>query len=109
VLSYKAVQPKAWVNFCTVPSDRQITPSTLSTPLCSVFLKPARNSTGQSIYWGNTPADGCPAKVRGAIRITNRILLHPTGMETWDRGFDAQGKQVWGAKAESYRYWKIGL
>ncbi len=107
-LSYKPIHPQAWVNFCDrSASDRRITPSALSTPLCSVFLKPARDSTGQNIYWGNTPADGCPANVRGATRITNHILLHSTGMETWDRGFDAQGKQVWGAKAESYHYRKI--
>ena len=25
-------------------------------------------------------------------------------METWDRGFDADGKQVWGAREDSYQF-----
>jgi hypothetical protein len=25
-------------------------------------------------------------------------------MDTWDRGFDANGNQVWGADGESYQY-----
>ncbi|NJK53170.1 MAG: hypothetical protein HC936_10800 [Leptolyngbyaceae cyanobacterium SU_3_3] len=32
------------------------------------------------------------------------MTLYKSGMETWDRGYDARGKQVWGAKTESYQY-----
>jgi hypothetical protein len=107
-LAFKPANPQQWVNFCTRDiRDRQIHARELGTPICSVFLKPAQNAQGESIYYGNTPADGCPARVRGAIRITNHILLYKTGMETWDRGFDHQGKQVWGARIEAYRYRKI--
>ncbi len=107
-LTFKPVNPQQWVNFCTRNiRDRQIHTRDLGTPICSVFLKPAQNAQGEAIYYGNTPVDGCPANVRGAIRITNHILLHKTGMETWDRGFDSQGKQVWGARVEAYRYRKI--
>jgi len=27
------------------------------------------------------------------VGITNRIVLHEAGMNTWDRGFDATGNQ----------------
>jgi hypothetical protein len=57
-----------------------------------------------TIYVGETQPGGCPANVRGAVKITNTIILNSAGMETWDRGFDANGKQVWGAQDESYQY-----
>ena len=50
------------------------------------------------------PREGCQAEVRGAVRITNRIILHQEGMDTWDRGFDESGNQVWGAEDEAYQF-----
>ncbi len=102
-LSFRPSNPEAWSGFCNKPlATRVIQPKDLGTPVCSVFLKRAGEG-----YVGNTPVDGCPANVRGAVRITNHIILHPNGMDTWDRGFDADGKQVWGAKTESYQFRRI--
>lgn len=107
-LAFKPANPQQWVNFCARDMrDRQIHARDLGTPVCSVFLKPSQNAEGEAVYYGNTPVDGCPASIRGAVRITNHILLYKTGMETWDRGFDSQGKQMWGARVEAYRYRKI--
>ena len=101
--SFKPSNPAAWVNFCTKPiAERGVQVGDLGTPVCSVFLKPSGED-----YVGNTPITGCPANVRGAVRITNHIVLQKTGMQTWDRGFDGSGKQVWGAKAESYQFRKL--
>jgi len=107
--SFKPADPTRWSGLCDSRKDRftnradnpkQITNlSDLGTPICNVFLKQVG-----TIYLGNTPIDGCPANVRGAVRITNHIELTPASMNTWDRGFDAQGKQVWGAKTESYQF-----
>ncbi len=99
--SFKPADPTRWSGFCNVtPSlERTVNLSDLGTPICNVFLKQVGTS-----YLGNTPIDGCPANVRGAVRITNHIELTANGMNTWDRGFDAQGKQVWGAKKESYQF-----
>lgn len=98
--SFKPSNPAAWVNFCNQPAvDRTVKPGDLGTAVCSVFLRHSGDD-----YVGNTPADGCPANVRGAVRIKNHIVLLPIGMDTWDRGFDAAGKQVWGAKADSYHF-----
>jgi len=60
---------------------------------CSVFCNAAVRN-----YMGETSAGGCPSDYKGAVGITNRIVLHEAGMNTWDRGFDATGNQVWGAK-----------
>jgi hypothetical protein len=98
--SFKPASSTAWVNFCNKPTaDRSVQPRDIGTAVCSVFLRRSGDD-----YVGNTPVDGCPANVRGAVKIKNHIVLHPDGMDTWDRGFDAAGKQVWGAKAESYQF-----
>ncbi|UBF26441.1 chromophore lyase CpcT/CpeT [Kovacikia minuta CCNUW1] len=101
--SFKPTNPASWIGFCNKPiGDRRLQARDLGNPVCNVFLK--RSGEG---YTGNTPIDGCPANVRGAVRITNHVELHSTGMDTWDRGFDASGKQVWGAKAESYQFRRL--
>jgi hypothetical protein len=96
--AFKLSHPSKVVNFCN-QMDRTIALTAFPEAICSVFLKPT--PTG---FVGTTPADGCPTTARGAVRIRNRIELHELGMDTWDRGFDAQGQQIWGAKTESYQF-----
>lgn len=96
--SFKLVNQTQWINFCDRP-NQAMHHSDLAEAVCSVFLK-ARNAE----FIGVTEATGCPAKVRGAVLIRNHIRLYPGGMETWDRGYDAQGKQVWGADDEPYQF-----
>ncbi|NEO03426.1 MAG: hypothetical protein F6K50_51450 [Moorea sp. SIO3I7] len=61
-------------------------------------------SGSQENYIGQTPEDGCPTNYRGAVSITNTIILHKEGMDTLDRGFDAAGNLVWGAKDLPYQF-----
>lgn len=102
--SYKIKQSETLIGFCQKPENtRQLKLSDLTEADCSVFLKPIPDG-----YQGETPAQGCPANVRGAVKITNTVILNSSGMETWDRGFDANGQQVWGAQDQSYQYrWLI--
>lgn len=101
--SYKPANPESLINFCNRSTrERTVKLSDLGKPVCNVYL----TRSGEN-YIGITPTQGCPANFRGAVRITNTIVLSKTGMNTWDRGFDANGKQVWGAKAESYEFRKI--
>jgi CpeT/CpcT family (DUF1001) len=103
--SFKLAKPTELIGLCNRSStsastmSRIVQPDTLGTPVCSVLLKPKGDR-----FIGETPPQGCPTTVRGAVRITNTIELFADGMETWDRGFDADGKQLWGAKNESYQY-----
>jgi hypothetical protein len=102
-LSFRPTTAATFAGLCNKPlAERTLKLSDLGTYVCSVFLKPSGNT-----YIGNTPINGCPANYRGAVRITNRIELTPTGMNTWDRGFDANGQQVWGAKTEAYQYHRM--
>ncbi len=70
---------------------------------CSVFLRKEKDN-----YIGETQPGGCPTNYRGAVKITNKIIFHSSGMDTYDRGLDANGKVIWGAKDEPYKFMKKG-
>lgn len=97
---FKPPTPSAWIGLCNQPeAARVVTTKDLGKSECSVLLR----RRGKN-YVGETQPGGCPSNYQGAVRITNRIILHQTGMDTWDRGFDAQGNQVWGAKSNAYQF-----
>ncbi|MGF1491650.1 MAG: chromophore lyase CpcT/CpeT [Microcoleaceae cyanobacterium] len=103
--TYIPTKPAAWVNFCGQPEDLRIVQrQSLGNYRCSVFLEQAETE-----YVGQTQVGGCPANYRGAVRVTNQIILRSEGMETLDRGFDQAGNQVWGAENAPYRYRRIDL
>jgi len=65
---------------------------------CAVHLRPT-----QAGRWeGSTLDDHCLSDFRGATYATSQIVLKPDSIESWDRGFDAQGEQVWGAVKGGY-------
>ncbi len=98
--AFKPQTPKTWIGLCSKPEAQRIVQRReFGESNCSVFLK----STGKN-YVGQTSPGGCPSNFRGATKITNTIILHQTGMDTRDRGFDAIGKQVWGAKDAPYQF-----
>ncbi len=98
--SYKLVNGSNWINLCNKPdSQRVLRPADIGEAVCSVFLRPIENG-----YRGETPPQGCRTNARGAVKITNTIILHSEGMDTYDRGYDSKGNQVWGAQGESYQY-----
>ena len=98
--AFRPANPETWIGLCDRPvSDRIVTIDKLGEATCSLFLQPEGNG-----YRGTTPTEGCPSNFRGAVKVTNTVFLDATTMETWDRGFDAQGKQVWGAEDISYQY-----
>lgn len=69
---------------------------------CTVTLN-KRNNT----YIGGTDADKCPSDLRGAKYATTKIVLKKGILNSWDQGFDANGKQVWGATQGGYNFVKI--
>lgn len=64
---------------------------------CDVFL-----SVSGDAFVGGTEGRGCASQLRGAAYATSEVTLLPDRMITWDRGFDAEGTQVWGATAGGY-------
>lgn len=65
---------------------------------CSVYLVP--NSDGS--WSGGTDGTGCSSALRGATYATSEVTLGATELRSWDRGFDKDGKQVWGAEKGAY-------
>lgn len=59
-----------------------------------------------SIYEGGTDRDKCPSELRGAKYATTKIVLRKNELVSWDQGFDATGKQVWGATEGGYVFIK---
>lgn len=96
--TFKPATPETWTGLCQ-QAEPTIDANVLGQLVCVVGLRPS--SLG---YVGSTPDGGCPVNLRGAVRLTNTVVLHQDGMDTWDRGFDPNGIQVWGARAEPYQY-----
>jgi len=68
---------------------------------CTVVLTYANG-----IYSGGTQENKCPSDLRGAKYATTRIVLKEGALESWDQGFDAAGKQVWGPTKGGYVFLK---
>lgn len=68
---------------------------------CGVHL---RWDAARQAYAGRTPGEGCLSSLRGATYATSEVTVHADGLESWDRGWDAQGKQVWGAVKSGYQF-----
>ncbi len=98
--TFRPPTPTTWIGLCDKPEvERVVKVSDIGKLTCSVFLQ----LQGEN-YVGETQAGGCPSNFKGAVRIVNRIVLHQTKMDTWDRGLDATGKQVWGVKDKPYQF-----
>lgn len=69
---------------------------------CSVYL-----TLQGDRFVGETRNQECPSELSGAKYATSQAEFGPDGMVTWDRGFDASGKQVWGATKGGYRFDKL--
>jgi hypothetical protein len=69
---------------------------------CSIVLERAGDA-----WIGSTNERDCESSLRGARYATSEVVLNEPGLDTWDRGFDAEGKQVWGATKGPYRFRRV--
>lgn len=69
---------------------------------CGVYLK----RSGQG-YAGATLDKNCGSTLRGASYATSSVSVFPKKIESWDQGFDANDKQVWGATLGGYVFKKL--
>lgn len=69
---------------------------------CSIVLERAGDA-----WIGATNERDCESSLRGARYATSEVVLLEQGLDTWDRGFDAEGKQVWGATKGAYRFRRV--
>ncbi|MEI6312258.1 MAG: chromophore lyase CpcT/CpeT [Bacteroidota bacterium] len=59
-------------------------------------------------YIGSTEGNKCTSELRGATYATTEVTLMPNMLISWDRGYDNNGKQVWGSEHGGYRFEKKG-
>jgi CpeT protein len=72
---------------------------------CAVHLRPTQGGD----WAGSTLDDHCLSDFRGATYATSEIVLKRDSIESWDRGFDADGEQVWGAVKGGYVFERTEL
>ncbi|GAA0873488.1 hypothetical protein GCM10009117_26350 [Gangjinia marincola] len=70
---------------------------------CAVVLK----KVADKIYEGSTNDRSCESSLRGASFASSEVTITPNKIISWDRGFDNENKQVWGAKDGGYVFDKL--
>ncbi len=58
-------------------------------------------------FVGSTRGRACGSDLRGASYATSEVTVRPDRLVSWDRGFDEEGRQVWGAVAGGYVFDKM--
>ncbi|MCW8811669.1 MAG: chromophore lyase CpcT/CpeT [Ignavibacteriaceae bacterium] len=81
----------------------RITPDSLTLRKgCEVVLY--MNDYGN--FEGGTVDSNCASDLRGASYATSEVTIYKDKLISWDRGFDKNGKQVWGATKRGYVFLK---
>jgi glycosidase len=70
---------------------------------CAVILRRASDTA----FEGGTVDKECTSDLRGAAYAISEVRVTPDGLVTWDRGYDQNGKQVWGATQGGYVFKRI--
>ena len=70
---------------------------------CAIYL----TQEARSFYKGSTKDKACSSNLRGASYVTSTVEIAPEMLSSWDRGFDENGNQVWGAESGAYNFIKI--
>jgi hypothetical protein len=71
-------------------------------PGCDVVL----TAEDHGVYRGGTTAKACASRLRGASYATTEVTVADRTMTSWDRGYDAQDRRVWGPVRGGYVFRK---
>jgi len=98
-------QPERFVGSWAAPErlDALTPDSLLLRDGCSVLLR----QQGDSAFVGSTVGTECASALRGASYATSVVMVTDSAIISWDRGWDRQGKQVWGAVSGGYVFRKL--
>jgi hypothetical protein len=69
---------------------------------CSIYLQ----KTKEGYFKGSTPGKDCLSTLRGAAYATSEVVINKDSIVSWDRGWDKDDKQVWGAVKKGYIFVK---
>ncbi|KAE8665918.1 Chromophore lyase CRL [Hibiscus syriacus] len=95
-------------NFCDRARDQRPLPEEViddvAEHLTTIHLKRCERGK-RCLYEGSTPPGGFPNSWNGATHCTSELsVLKNNEIHTWDRGYDDDGNQVWGAKEGPYEF-----
>ena len=104
---YTLPNDSLWIGKWKTPADfDSITKANLSLrKFCEVYLK----RLGENHFKGKTKDHLCESSLRGSKYATSEVEIKENQILSWDRGFDAEGNQVWGAEKGGYIFDKINL
>lgn len=93
--------PAGAVGACDRP-DRAFPPGSYALrPGCDVL---ARWEPAEQRFVGGTEGDGCASALGEAVYATSEVVVERDLLQSWDRGFSADGEQAWGTVAGPYRF-----
>lgn len=69
---------------------------------CGIYL----HKKADGSFTGATPGKECLSSLRGATYATSEVTIYPDKVLSWDRGWDASDRQVWGAVKSGYIFLK---
>lgn len=103
---FELPQPAEFVgSWKTPPAFNVLAPENLLERTgCDIVLE----ARGDSAFVGSTIGEGCASELRGASYATSEVVITESTLISWDRGFDADGNQVWGAEKGGYVFRKVG-
>jgi CpeT protein len=67
---------------------------------CEVYLR----WNGRDGFVGETTGNNCISTLRGASYARTAVTIMPSGIQSWDQGFDSTGVQVWGPETGPYHF-----
>ncbi|MFH2037422.1 MAG: chromophore lyase CpcT/CpeT [Candidatus Zixiibacteriota bacterium] len=71
---------------------------------CSIVM--VKEKSG--LFIGGTMDNKCASSLAGATYTTTEIKIGPDQLYIWERGYNTESKQVWGAKNGGYIFKKLG-
>lgn len=70
---------------------------------CSMYIY--KDTDGNFV--GSTRGESCESSLKGAQYATSEVTIGSTMLISWDRGWDENNQQVWGATKGGYRFRKF--
>jgi hypothetical protein len=101
---YELKAPKKFIGQWKKPSffDQITTDDITLREGCAIYL----TQEAKGFYKGSTKDKACSSSLRGASYATSIVKISPEMLTSWDRGFDDNGNQVWGAEDGAYNFIK---
>ena len=101
---YELPNPKEWVLTWKEPEKFLSLKISDLTELkgCGVNLTYKKNQ-----FFGSTNKENCLNNFRGASYATSEVTVSKKAMNSWDRGYNGENVQIWGAEKGPYVFKKL--